>query len=165
MAELNFNIDTSSIDTTSNYELIPDGEYVFEIVSSSLDDTKDKSGKILKLSTKIMQGKHTGRIVFCNLNLVNKSQKATEVAWKMFASLWTCLAFDTYPKDSTMLHGIPFLGLVVSEKGTNGYADKNVIKRFSKYEHLAQRPKQSAGEPVKNTKISFANGPDDDIPF
>jgi len=117
----------------TDFTPIPNGWYQFEIVKSEIKLTKAKTGKRMNLQAKVVEAeekKHEGRLVFIGLNLENPNATAVEISLRELRSL--CDAVDVPALEDTVeLHDIPFWGLVSIET-SEGYPDKNVIKKYAK---------------------------------
>ena len=91
--------------------LIPKGEYQAVIVKSDLQETKDKTGKYLKLDFQICSGEYMNKHVFTNLNLWlaetdDKKKTAVKIAKAQMSEL--CRAVNVLnPRDSSDLHNKP----------------------------------------------------------
>ena len=119
MASLNF--DASGIDTTSQFDAIPAGDYEAMVTDSTMKSTKDGTGQYLELTVEIQTGQFQGRRLFDRLNLQNRNPKAVEIAQKQLAQL--CHATSVLQvQDSQQLHNRPIVMKV---------AVKNVQQRIS----------------------------------
>lgn len=88
------------------YEALPAGKYQAVIVHSESKKTKLGDGQYLKLQIQIEGPTHAGRVVFDNLNLMNPSAKAVEIAKGTLSSI--CRAVNVMsPSNSSELHGKP----------------------------------------------------------
>jgi hypothetical protein len=61
-----------------DFEPIPNGVYVAQIVEGEIADTKS-GGKMIKWTWKIEEGEHAGRLIWHNINLVNSNPKAQQI--------------------------------------------------------------------------------------
>jgi hypothetical protein len=128
MASLN-NFNAAEVSPGNDFEPIPAGRYNVIITDSEMVTTKAGDGEYLKLTFKVLEGDHVGRLIWTNLNLDNPNPKAVEIAQRELSAI--CRAVDVMtPEDSTELHGIPLSGMVKIRKGTDGYADQNTISGF-----------------------------------
>jgi hypothetical protein len=132
MAILNF--DSTKVEA-GEFEPIPVGEYRAMITASEMKDTAAGRGdKRLELRFEIVDGKHKGRLLFENLNLirVGKTEKdATTIKIAQQRLKMICEAVGkTHIKDSAELHNKPMLVDVVIEAGNGNYKDRNAIKTF-----------------------------------
>lgn len=117
------------IDPKSAFTPVPPGDYLMQITDSEMKQTNDKEGEYLKLSFKIIHGEFEGRYIWLNLNLVNKSAQAVEIAERELSAI--CHAIDVLePENSLELHGIPLIGKVKIKPPANGYEASNTVGSF-----------------------------------
>lgn len=133
MAKLPAAFNTNDHGEMMSFEAIPTGEYYAQVVKSSMEDTKNKDGKYLKLELDVLGPTHKGRKLFANLNLINKSAKAVEIANNELATI--CRACGKVAiQDSAELHGIPMKikVRVVADNRGDDFPPKNEISGYSK---------------------------------
>ena len=70
----------TDIDTTSQFDAIPAGDYEAMVTASELKATKDGTGQYLELTLEIQSGPSQGRRLWDRLNLQNRNPKAVEIA-------------------------------------------------------------------------------------
>lgn len=122
---------------SSGFNPIPAGWYEAEITKSELKTTKDKQGKYIAITFKVLDGEHTDRLIFTNLNIVNKSDIAVRIAQGDLKAICEGVGFEGELEDTEDLHNIP-LAIKVSEKPeTAQWPAKNEIKG---YKSLADSP-------------------------
>lgn len=127
MALLQF--DSSKIEINNSFELIPAGDYVAVITDSEWKETKNRDGQYLSLKLEIIEGANKGRVLFDNLNLDNKNEKAVQIAHQTLASI--CLATNKINvNDSAELHNIPLIIKVGVQPAQGGYDESNRIKGY-----------------------------------
>jgi len=130
MAMLPSVFNTDDHEAASGFEPIPAGIYLAEIVKTEMKDTKDKTGKYLSVQFKVIEGDHAKRLIFCNLNLVNKNQQAVDIAQSELKSICLATGFEGELEDSVDLHNIP-LGIKVAIKPADSkWPASNTIKRY-----------------------------------
>lgn len=106
MAQLNWNADPNNV--AGEYEVIPAGEYLAQIVASEMVENSAKTGHFLKLEMTILEGEQAGRKVFDRLNLDNPNAQAREIAERTLNAI--CVACGKLSVgDSNELHDIPML--------------------------------------------------------
>lgn len=106
------------------------GWYEAQITKSELKDTNDKTGKYLSLCFKVLEGEHQNRMIFTNLNIVNKSDVAVKIARSDLKKICTACDITDELEDSADLHNIP-MGIKVSIKeATAQWPAKNEIKDY-----------------------------------
>jgi len=135
MTELNF--DSTVIEPANGrFELLPVDDYLAVISESAMKDTKKimsngKPGKYLSFTFTVIEGDYKDRKVFVNLNLDNDNEKTVEIAQKDLSAI--CRATGIlHPKDSSELHDKPIVISVGIRKGSNGYEDSNIVKKYSR---------------------------------
>ena len=126
MATLNF--DASGIDTTSQFDAIPAGDYEAMVTASEMKTTKDGTGQYLELRLEIQSGHAQGRSLFDRLNLQNRNPKAVEIAQKQLAQL--CHATGVLQvTDSQQLHNRPIV-MKVAVRNDPERGPSNEIKGY-----------------------------------
>lgn len=122
------------------FDPIPAGEYLVMITDSSMEKTKAGDGEYLKLTFKVLQdGEYKGRLIWSNLNLVNKNEKAVEIAQRELSSICHAVGVLT-PETSEELHGIPFRGKVRVVPPSGGYPANNSISFFKPADDVEDSP-------------------------
>jgi len=119
----------------NDFSPIPEGDYIAHIHKSSMENcketAKDPNGKYLKLEWKIIAGKYKGRLLWTQLNLVNKNPQAVEIAQKELATICRACGVPSI-QDSQQLHGVPCKIKVALIPATAQYPEKNQIKYYDK---------------------------------
>lgn len=130
MTELNF--DANNVEpATGRFELLPVDDFLAVISESAMADNKKTKGKHLSVTWTVIEGDYKDRKVFSNLNLVNDNEQTVEIAQRELSAI--CRATGVlHPKDSSELHDKPVVISVGIRKGSNGYEDSNVIRKFSR---------------------------------
>lgn len=109
---------------------IPAAWYEGEITKSELKTTNDKKGKYLSFCFKVTEGDHAGRMIFTNLNIVNKSDVAVKIARSDLKKICTACGLEGELEDSVDLHNIP-MGIKLTIKAASAqWPAKNEIKDF-----------------------------------
>ena len=150
MAKLNFN--AANEEGMDDYSVVPADTYNAQVVKSEVADTKAKTGKLLKLQFKIIDGKFKGRIVFAQYNIANPNPQAVEISKKQMKTLCDAIGKPNGVEDSNEMHNIP-LQIKVSVKPAQGvYAEQNEIKFYAKYEgpKVAGAGTVASKNPAKN---------------
>ncbi len=79
--------DADTIDTSDNYDPIPEGTYECVVEKTEMLPTKKGDGSYLKLTFSVIDGQYDGRKFFTNFNLVNPSAAAEEIGRKNLAKV------------------------------------------------------------------------------
>jgi hypothetical protein len=161
MTELNF--DSTVIEPANGrFELLPIDDYLAVITESTMKDTKKlmangKPGHYLSVVWTIIEGDYKDRKVFVNLNLVNDNEETVNIAQKDLSAI--CRATGIlHPKDSAELHDKPVVISVGIRKGSNGYEDSNIVRKYSRTDGKELKdvtdsnPAAKTAAPVSGTK-------------
>lgn len=109
---------------------IPADWYTGEIIKSELKDTKDGTGKYLALTFKVLEGDHANRLIFTNLNLVNKSDVAVKIARSDLKAICGAVGLEGELEDTVDLHNQPMKIKVSVKPETAQWPAKNELKDF-----------------------------------
>ena len=127
MAQLNFSAE--GVDTTSQFDAIPAGDYPAMVTASQQKATKDGTGSYLELTLEIQEGPFQGRRLWDRLNLQNKNPKAVEIAQKQLAQL--CHATGVMQvNDSEQLHNRPVIVKVSAKHDDYAGEVRNEVKGY-----------------------------------
>jgi len=128
MANLN-GFNPAQFEDDDNFDPLPAGNYEATITESEMKDTRDGTGKYLKLTWSIGgDSKYAGRLVWENINIVNKNPQAVEIAFKTLAKVCKACGINRPVNDSSELHGIPCTIKVSIRPASNGYDPSNDVK-------------------------------------
>lgn len=164
MVKFNINQSWNDVNDTS-FEPVPSGEYACEMIDSDVVPLKSSpDSRAMLFTAKIMEGEFQGRLIFVRFIILHHKKKAEAFGWLMYKKLCTSVNILEFPEDTRRLHGIPFMAYVAVEEGQAGYNAKNVIKKYSQYQHTVPAP-----APAKKTDLSFIKSKaeefSDDVPF
>lgn len=127
MARLSFNAE--GVDTTSQFDAIPAGDYEAMVTASQEKATKDGRGSYLELTLEIQGGQFQGRRLWDRLNLQNSNPKAVEIAQKQLAQL--CHATGILQlNDSEQLHNRPVVVKVSAKHDDYAGEIRNEVKGY-----------------------------------
>ena len=128
MAKLFNTFDATTVAPRDSFEPIPAGIYTAQATDSDIKPTKDGTGSRLNFTFRILDGQFTGRVVFCSLNIANKSKIAEDIAQKQLSQF--CHAAGVLKvSDSSQLHNRP-VRIKVKIQKDDQYGDKNDISAF-----------------------------------
>lgn len=131
MGMLNF--DARTVAPSVGLDPVPEGWYKTVISKSNIKATKDNESGYLELILSIIEGQYQSRILYWNLNLWNKSQLATEIAYKQLSAISHVTGVfqvndqpNAQDNATPMLHNIPFMTHAIVKHGNSG--PQNEIK-------------------------------------
>jgi hypothetical protein len=117
---------------------IPAAWYLAEITKSELKTTNDKTGKYIALSMKVTDGEYSGRMLYANLNIVNKSETAVKIAQSDLKNICTAVGFEGELEDTEDLHGIVMAVKVTEKPETSQWPAKNECKNYKPESELEE---------------------------
>ena len=121
--------DATGVEPTSEFDPLPAGKYVAEVTASEMRPNSKGTGEYLWLEFTVLDGPYATRKIWTQLNLINPSQQAVEIAQRELSAL--CRAVGKLRVlDSIELHGIP-LDINVKVKNDAEYGASNVIRGYS----------------------------------
>lgn len=164
MAKLNFN--AAKAEPMEERTLVPEGEYLFQIVKSEVVPNKKKTAERLNIQAKILKGEFKGNIVFIGLNWGHPSQQAQAISDREFKSICDAVEKgDQEIEDTEELHGIPFVGTIEHSAPSDPFQENGETKykygpkaEIKKYE-IAKGHELLEGldEPAKEDSSSSGN--------
>lgn len=116
-------------ESRGDYEPLPEGWYSAEIGDAEIRVTKDGSGQYIRCRYNITGPTKAGRVVFGNLNIMNKSQKAEEIGRQQLGELMRCIGLGRI-EDTDQLIGCPLQIKLSIRPAENGYAAQNEVRGF-----------------------------------
>jgi len=167
MAQLVQAFDSGQHDDMNNFDPIPPGAYIAQITGSQIKDTARKDGQYISFEFTVLKGEFKGRKIWTNLNIVNPSAMAVEIAQKELATI--CRACGkAVIQDTQQLHGIPFEMKVRIVPAKGDYPPKNAPTGYAPLAG-ADAPKngdfESNDAKSQSDDAPWQNDIDDDIPF
>ena len=131
MADLG-GFDATKIAPQGDRTPLPAGDYKVVIEKSEKKPTKKGTGHLLELVLKVVDGEHSGRMVWERLNIWNPNQKAAEIAAATLSAI--CHATGVMkPNASEQLHNIPMIASVVVEERKDAKGEfSNKIKAYKR---------------------------------
>ena len=138
----------------TDFSPIPDGSYNVTIKEASLSPTKDGTGQYIKLRLDVLGPTHSGRVLFSNVNIRNKSSQAENIGRQQLASIMKAVGLATI-NDTDQLIGAELSVKVGTRPASGDYAAQNEIKSYNPASGASQTSAipamQSAGQPGKAT--------------
>ena len=126
MALLNF--DSTNIDTTSDFDVLPPGWYNVSIEDSDVLDTKAGNGSYIKLKMRVLDGDCANRVIFTNITVSNPNQDAVQIGQKSLAKVCKAVGLPNI-QDTQQLHAKPFQARLIVKKDDQ-YGDSNEVRDY-----------------------------------
>lgn len=131
MAQLGESIDVDNIvPERGDFEPLPAGPYMVQVIDSDVVETKAQDGLILKLTLEVMDGPFANRKVWANLNFKNKNPTAQRIAQEAIKQICDAVGYSGQLTDSEVLHYKPLRAQLTIRKDAE-YGDRNEVKRYS----------------------------------
>jgi Protein of unknown function (DUF669) len=130
MAKLDDVFDPSAVEPADTFEPLPAGNYPVEVIESTVDDTKNGLGRLLKVTLRVIDGEYEGRRIWGHITIRHQNEVAQRIGQQLLGAL--CNAAGAGPiEDTEDLHGIPVTAKIVIENDKTGqYGPRNVIRGF-----------------------------------
>jgi len=126
-------IDTININDipaqTNDYAPIPAGEYIATIKDAEVKVTKDGTGQYIKLKLQIDAPSNTGRVIFSNLNIQNKSEAAERIGRQQLGEIMRALGLSSVANTDQLVGGTVGIKVAIRE-AQNGYEAQNEVKGY-----------------------------------
>lgn len=170
MVSLNF--DATNIEPAKEFAPVPAGIYKAIITESEVKDTQNRDGSYLLFKFQITEGRYKGHIIFSNITLQNKSDKAVEIGEAQLSAITRAVG-KMKISDTTQLHNIQ-LAVKLDVEKRPGYNERNVIKSYMPISKISELQEQNPGTEsnVLRSPSGFAlqdppveDMPDDEVPF
>lgn len=164
MANLGESIDVDNIvPERGDFEPLPAGTYMVQVVDSDVLETKAGTGQYLKLTMEVMDGPNANRKIWTNINFKNPNATTQRIAQEQIKQICDAIGFSGQLTDSEVLHYRPMRAQVVIRKNDQ-YGDGNEVKRFSALNGgappagKAQAQPQQSAQPQQQRSASGGGG-------
>lgn len=92
-------------DTGGDFTPIPAGEYTVNVKDAAIKATNDGTGEYIKLRLDVTGPSHSGRVIFSNINIRNKSQAAESIGRGQLRSIMVAAGLQNL-SDTDQLIGL-----------------------------------------------------------
>ena len=113
--------------STGEFQPLPAGWYSATINKADLKPTKDGTGQYIAIRYDITGPTHQGRVVFGNVNIRNKSEKAEAIGRAQLGDIMRSLGLTQVSDTDQLIGGSLQIKLDVK---TDDYGTKNEVKAF-----------------------------------
>jgi hypothetical protein len=145
-----FQFDTNTVaPRENNFELLPAGTYVGQVVESEIIDLKSGNGSALKLTIEILQEGYRGRKVWARLNVKHNNPVAEKIAQEQLRELCDAIGIVRMT-DTVELHNKPVaVRLKIRKDDTGQYEDQNEVVGFKPANGATAAPSAGAFPPAQ----------------
>jgi CO dehydrogenase/acetyl-CoA synthase delta subunit len=157
-----FNLDDVEV-ITKEFEPIPDGSYVMQVIEAEAKRTKAGTGTYVKATFEVLEGEFRGRRIWHNFNTQNPNPQAVQIGLQQLKTFFVAagvkskLNFETEADIASQLEGQSAVCLVTT-KHSQGYDPQNEIKTFKPY---AATPKKTGMTQTKTGSNTVRRRPTD----
>lgn len=134
MANLGTTFDPSAV--SDDYELIPEGNYLAQIIDSDVATTKAGTGTYAKLVWKIDGGPANGRQLIDQITLSNPNAQAVDIGQRQLKRLLNALGLGPI-QDTTQLHWRPAMIKVGVKPAEGQYRSSNTVRGYEPVQGVA----------------------------
>lgn len=154
MAFLNetFNVNELPQSTGGNFDPIPAGWYQVEIKGAELKNTKDGTGSYIAIRYDVTGADYNGRVIWGNLNIRNKSEKAEEIGRQQLGELMRATGLAKVSDTDQLIGNALMVKVAIRE--SEQYGAQNEVKGFKAIAG-SQAPMPSAA-PAAKAKPAWA---------
>jgi len=129
MAKLTFNAKSANPMEERTFILVPEGEYLLQIVKSEIVPNSKKTAERLNMQAKILQGEYKGSIIFIGLNWGHPNKECQDISDREFKSICDAIGKGNDEiEDTEQLHGIPFIGTIRHSTPSGEYQENGETK-------------------------------------
>lgn len=148
MSFLPFNV--ADYEPLEEFKPLPVGYYTAIIVDSEIKDTKSGTGQYLALTFEVVEGEHTSRKVFHNINIVNANSEAERIGRQELATLTQKLGVGNV-QDTTDLHNKPVKIYLTIEEYNGKHSNRVTGSKYKSASEQAAPASQAAPAPQPAT--------------
>jgi hypothetical protein len=116
-------------ESRGEYEPLPEGWYSAEIGAAEIRTTKEGTGQYIRCRYNITGPTNSGRVVFGNVNIMNKSQRAEEIGRQQLGELMRSVGIGRL-EDTDQLVGCELQIKLSVREAEKGYPAQNDVRGF-----------------------------------
>ena len=113
-----------------SFEPIPAGEYILQVTSAELKQTKSGTGLMVNVCFDIIGPEYQGRKIFQNFNIRNDNTVAENIGKQQLKALTVAAGITADLRDTDQLLGATVKASVVVKPAKDGYEASNNIKSY-----------------------------------
>ena len=126
--EHTINLEDLPESNTGEFTPLPAGWYSATINTANLEPTKDGTGQKISVRFDITGPTHQGRVVYSNLNIKNKSEKAEEIGRAQLGSIMRAIGLTQVSNTDQLVGGS--LQIKLDVKTDEQYGTRNEVKGY-----------------------------------
>lgn len=158
MAKINLDLTYVPAEAASQFSVVPAGKYLVAVVSSEFKEGRVPGDYSLTLGLGILSGDYAGKVIRDSVNVVNQSEKATEIG---LARLRKILELQkrtvfTLINDSDVVNSNAFYAEVVEDSFVNNKGETIPtckVKRLSEASNVINNPTPKVADPLITSEV------------
>ena len=115
---------------TQSFEPVPAGEYILQVTTAELKQTKSGTGLMVNVCFDIIGPEYQGRKIFQNFNIRNDNTVAENIGKQQLKALTVAAGITADLRDTDQLLGATVKAGVVIKPAKDGYEASNNIKSY-----------------------------------
>lgn len=132
MTDFGFEFDPDAIpESDRDFDTLPDQDTVAQPIESKMIVSDDQTKQTLELTWELLEGPQQGRRFWQKLKLVHPTPMSVEIDGRLLKKHAAAVGHVGALRNTDPILFKPVRIRIGTEKGTNGYKDKNVIKGYS----------------------------------
>ena len=155
MAKFGFDTSEVEINAPTEYDPLPEGEYILKAIDAEEKTTSRGDGSYVKAKFEVVKGEYTGRLLWQNFNINNPSEMAQKIGRQQLVA-WATACGKPDADDTDKLLEKPFKAAVAIEPGNGQYKPINKIRAFlfDNEDKPAKAPPKAAPKVAASSKSS-----------
>lgn len=113
------------------FDLLADQDVVAQPIESKMKASDDQTKHTLEVTWELLEGPNSGRRFWQNLKIIHPSQTGAVIDGRLLKQHFATMKILGVQRSFDPLMFQPVRIKIRTEKGSNGYKDKNVIKGYS----------------------------------
>lgn len=110
-----------------DFSPLPAGWYTVRISESGIQTTKKGDGQYIKTRLDVIGPTHSGRVLFCNLNIRNPNPKAEEIGRQQLGDILRAIGVSSLTDTDQLIGGVMSVKVTVKN---DEYGEGNEVKAF-----------------------------------
>lgn len=127
--QLGFTVNAADLpQSTSNFDVLPAGDYQVRISEAAVQATKAGTGQYIKLRLDVTGPSHQGRVIYTNLNIQNPNPKAEEIGRQQLGDIMRACGLASLSDTDQLINGCMTVKVAVTQ--SEQYGPGNDVKAF-----------------------------------
>lgn len=144
-----FNVNDMPVQEDRDFQPLPEGEYMVEIKTAEIKETKAGTGQYINLRMDVIEGKYIKRVLFSMLNIKSHSDVAEKIGRAQLGEIMRCNNIATLQDTDQLIGATMMANVAIGEyKGQ----PKNEVKGYRSASGAS--PMLKAAAPIENSNTA-----------